>query len=93
MNTLEPISDYRARFERLQAESAERNARAMIDQRAPENSPEVRVRIWERLHQLRLPKSPAHAILAQVAKQTALDISQVLEVQRVRALPPVVAAP
>jgi hypothetical protein len=47
----------------------------------------MRVRIWERLHQVRLPKDPSHAILKQVAQQTALDLNEVLEVQRLRAQP------
>ena len=87
MDKHELILDHRARFERMQLEAAERRERALTDQRAPENSPEMRVRIWERLHQVRLPKDPAHAILKQVAQQTALDLSDVLEVQRVRAQP------
>jgi hypothetical protein len=90
MNTMhDPILDHRARLERQQFEAAERRERALIDQRSPENSPEMRVRTWERLHQLRLPRSPEHAILRQVASQTALKLSEVLEVQRLRATPAV----
>jgi hypothetical protein len=87
MTNPEPILDHRARFERLQFEAAERRERALSDQRSPENSPEIRVRIWENLHQVRLPKDPSHAILRLVAKQTSLDIAEVLEVQRLRAEP------
>ena len=87
MNTpVEPVLDHRARLERQQFEAAERRERALIDQRSPENSPETRVRTWERLHQLRLPRDPAHPILRQVAKQTDLGLADVLEVQRQRAL-------
>jgi hypothetical protein len=84
MNSHDPILDHRARLERMQFEAAERRERALIDQCAPENSPEARVRVWEKLHQLRLPKDPAHAILRQVARQTSLELAQVLEVQRLR---------
>ncbi len=88
MNTFhDPVLDHRARLERQQFEAAERRERALIDQRSPENSPEMRVRTWERLHQLRLPRSPEHAILRQVASQTQLKLSEVLEVQRLRAVP------
>jgi hypothetical protein len=87
MNSHDPILDHRARLERIQFEATERRERALIDQCAPENSPEARVRIWEKLHQLRLPKDPAHPILRKVARQTALDLTQILEVQRQRTTP------
>jgi hypothetical protein len=79
------IVDYRARAERLRLEALERREQALIDQSSPDNTPEVRVRIWEKLHQLRLPRDPGHAILPQVARQTALHLDEVLEVQRQRA--------
>ena len=87
MSSHDPLLDHRARIERMQLEAAERRERALIDQRSPENTPEVRVRIWERLHQVRLPTSATHAILAVVAKQTGMPLSEVLEVQRQRAEP------
>ncbi len=83
----QPILDHRARLERSQFEAAERRDRALIDQRAPDSSPAARVRVWEALHQVRLPKSPGHAILRHVAEQTQLPLEDVLEVQRQRAQP------
>ena len=91
MVTFEPIIDHRARLERIQFEAAERRERALIDQRSPDNTPEMRIRVWERLHQVRLPKDPAHPIMARVAEVTGLDLAEVLEVQRLR-VPPVVVA-
>ncbi len=87
MDKMDLVLDHRARLERMQLEALERRERALNDQRSPENSPEIRVRIWERLHQVRLPSNPAHAILKQVAQQTALDLAEVLEVQRLRVQP------
>jgi hypothetical protein len=87
MSSHDPLLDHRARIERMQTETAERRERALIDQRSPENTPEVRVRIWEKLHQVRLPKSDTHAILAVVAKQTGMPLAAILEVQRLRAEP------
>jgi hypothetical protein len=84
MTTFDPINDHRARIEKLQMEAAARRERALIDQRSPENSPDARVRIWERLHQVQLPKDPAHPIMARVAQMTGLDLAEVLEVQRSR---------
>lgn len=83
----EPFLDARARLERLQFEAAERRERALLEQRSLENSPEMRVRHWEKLHQLRLPKDSRHPILAMVAEHTALRLAEVLEVQRLRAQP------
>lgn len=86
MSIPEQILDHRARFERLQYEAAERRDRALTDQRSPEFTAEKRVQIWERLHQVRLPRSPAHAVLPHVARQTGLGLEEVLEVQRQRTL-------
>ncbi len=87
MSSHDPLLDHRARIERMQLETAERRERALLDQRSSENTPEVRVRIWEKLHQVRLPKSETHAILGVVAKQTGMTLAAVLEVQRLRAEP------
>ncbi len=81
------VIDFRAQAERRRLEAEQRRSQALLDQRSLDNTPEARVRIWERLHQLRLPKDPAHAILLQVAQQTQLDLTDVQEVQRQRALP------
>jgi len=88
MNTHDPLLDHRARIERAQLEAAERRTQALIDQRSPDNSHDMRVRAWERLHQVSLPKDPAHAVLRVVAKQTGMTLTDVLEVQRLRTLPP-----
>lgn len=87
MVTEHPFLDHRARFERMQFEAAQQREQALVDQSDPGTSPEERVRAWERLHQLRLPRDPSHAILPQVAEQTALALEAVLEVMRLRALP------
>jgi hypothetical protein len=87
MSTFDPMLDHRARLERDQFEAAERRGRTLVDQSSPQNSPAARINAWERLHDLRLPKDPAHAILAHVAEQTALPLADVLEVQRLRAQP------
>jgi len=77
----DPTLDHRARMERQLFEANERRERALIDQRSAENTPEQRVRIWERLHQVRMPKSPDHNILTVIAQQTGLKLSEVRDVQ------------
>lgn len=86
MNT-EIFPDYRARAERAAREAAERREQALLDQRSPDNTDEARVRIWERLHQVRMPKDPAHPILALIARQTGMDIGDVRNVQTQRTIP------
>jgi hypothetical protein len=88
MNSHDPTLDHRARLERAQLEAAERRTQAFHDQRSPSNSNEARVRVWERLHHLSLPKDPGHNILTVVARQTGLALSDVQEVQRLRKEPP-----
>lgn len=87
MNSHDPLLDHRARIERAQLEAAERRTQALLDQRSPENSHDVRVRAWERLHQVSLPKDPAHAVLRVVARQTGITLADVQEVQRLRVRP------
>jgi hypothetical protein len=88
VNSHDPLLDHRARIERAQVEAAERRSQAMLDQRSPGNAPEARVRVWEKLHQVRLPKDPAHAVLRLVSQQTGMSLAEVQEVQRQRAQPP-----
>ena len=92
MSNHDPLLDHRARLERAQFEASERRDRARVDQSSPRLTPAERVGVWERLHGVRLPKDPAHAILRQVALNTALQLADILEVQRLRAQP-VVALP
>ena len=87
MSLHEPLLDHRARIERAQFEATERRDRARIDQSSPSLSATERVGVWERLHGVRLPRDPAHPILRQVAQSTALPLDDILEVQRLRAVP------
>ena len=88
MNSYDPVLDHRARLEHLRLQAEERRRQAMVDQCSPEHSHEARVRAWERLHQVRLPRSPGHAVLLIVARQTGMALAEVQAVQRQRALPP-----
>lgn len=85
MNTPEIMLDHRARAERARLDAEQQRQRSITDQRDAANTPEVRIRIWEKLHQVRLPKSPKHAILEKVASDTGLGLSAVLDVQSARA--------
>ncbi len=78
---------YPARIIREQIEEAERAQRERIEQSSELNTPEMRIRAWERLHRLTLPRGSAHAVLNVVAKATHLTLEQVREEQRRRSEP------
>jgi hypothetical protein len=74
--------------ERLAAEEYERSEKRrqeLAEQRSDLNSPETRIRTWERIHQLRMPSDPAHPILDVIAVSTRLTLEEVREEQRTRA--------
>ena len=45
------------------------------------NTPEQRIRAWERVHGLSLPRDPNHHILVSIALETRLTLKQVQAVQ------------
>ena len=59
----------------------------LAEQRSDRNPPDVRIRIWEKLHGLRLPKDAAHPILEVIAISTRLTLDEVREEQRARLAP------
>jgi DNA-binding transcriptional regulator YiaG len=83
-DTAGPPTTYAARAIREQIEDAERVQRERIAQASELNTPEMRIRAWERLHRLTLPRGPAHAVLDIIAKATRLTLEQVREEQQRR---------
>jgi len=65
-------------------EALERQER-LASQTSPLASPEERIRVWERLHALSLPKDSAHKLVRIIATQTDVSIAQVQDEQRRRA--------
>jgi hypothetical protein len=88
MNSPDPMPDYRARIERARLEAAKARSEAISEQRSAVNTPAQRVRAWERLHQVTLPKSPSHAVLRVVARQTGMTLADIQAVQQQRVQPP-----
>lgn len=84
----EAVGDYRARLEHHQAEAVERRQSELAEQSSPLNTAEKRIRIWERLHQVDMPRDPRHRLLGIIAANTGLTLEEVLDEQRVRASPP-----
>jgi hypothetical protein len=77
------------RFAQEEHEREERRRRELAEQRSDANTPDVRIRAWERLHGLRMPSDPAHPVLDVIAVSTRLTLAQVREAQAARAARPV----
>jgi hypothetical protein len=80
----ESVVDHRARLAREQAEMEERRSEALAGQVSVVNAPSERIRIWEQLHGLPMPRSPTHKLLRVIAAETQLRLEQVREVQQQR---------
>jgi hypothetical protein len=84
-NPGEGIEDYRTRLQRLKAEAAEWRQKQIDEQSSPLNSPCVRIKAWERLHQVDLPRDPAHRLVDIIATNTGLSADEVRAEQTLRA--------
>lgn len=85
--------DYRARIVAYQAEAVERRQQELLEQRSSMNTPASRIRLWEQLHQVDLPRSPSHRLIDVIAAQTGLTSEDVRDEQRLRATPAPTAPP
>ena len=85
-------SRYATRLTREQFEGAERAQRERVEQSSELNTPAVRIRAWERLHRLSLPRESEHPVLDVVAIATRLTLEQVREEQRRRSEPATAAS-
>jgi hypothetical protein len=83
----EATSDYRDRIARHQAEALERRQQALLEQSSTLNAPAVRIRTWEGLHQLAMPRDPTHRLIGVIATATGLSLEEVHHEQRQRLSP------
>jgi hypothetical protein len=83
----ELATDYRARAAAIDYEARERRRHEIAEQTAVQNTPEQRIRIWERLHELNLPKKATHPLVGIIAADTELTLEQVREEQDRRLAP------
>jgi hypothetical protein len=79
------MMDFRARLAHQQAESAERRRMDLAEQSSRLKTAEERIRIWERVHEVILPKDPSHRLIDIIAANTGLTSSDVHEEQHRRA--------
>ncbi|MET0983974.1 MAG: hypothetical protein ABW034_01075 [Steroidobacteraceae bacterium] len=79
--TAERKASAQRRYDEFQAER-----RKQLDaQASPFNTPEERIRIWEQLHELRLPRDAEHRLVRIIALQTELSVAEVQSEQQRRA--------
>ena len=78
------LADRRAQIEHEQQQRLVERQQQIALQSSPLSTAEERIRQWEKLHALALPRSPTHKLLRIIADQTELSLEQVLEVQRTR---------
>jgi hypothetical protein len=76
------VADRRAQAEHDQQQRLQERQQQIGLLTSPLSTPEERIRLWEKLHALNLPRSPTHKLLRIIADQTELSLEQVLEVQR-----------
>ncbi len=81
----DPMMDYRARLVHQQAEAAERRRVDLAEQSSRFKSAEERIRIWERIHAVTLPRDPAHRLVDIIAANTGLTDADVRSEQQRRA--------
>ena len=82
----ELAAERRAQIELEQAERQAEKDRSLARQRSMETAPGVRIALWEARHGLALPRDPEHPLVQVIADGTELDVAQVKEELRRRAL-------
>jgi hypothetical protein len=80
----ETLYDYRQRRALDELERAERKRLDSAEQYSVLNSAELRIRAWEKVHQLRMPSDPLHPALEAIASATQLTLADVQNEQRLR---------
>jgi hypothetical protein len=79
------VAEQRRRVQEAELERAAVRAIELAEQASPMKDAEERIRIWERLHVLPLPRTSSHVLVRVIATQTCLSVDQVQEEQRRRA--------
>jgi hypothetical protein len=81
----DPMMDFRARLVHQQAEAAERRRFDLAEQSSRLKTAEERIRIWERIHEVNLPRDSAHNLVEIIATNTGLTEADVRDEQQRRA--------
>ena len=81
------LNDHRARRAAIEFEARERRRLELAEQVATQYTPEQRIQILERLHELSLPKKSNHPLVRIIASDTELTIEDIRDEQRRRRTP------
>ncbi len=81
---VESVAEHRTRLAREHEDRQQRRSEALASLTSFANDPSERIRIWEQLHGLHLPRNPTHNLVSVIAVATELQLEQVREVQRLR---------
>lgn len=79
------VTERRAAAERVLAEREEWRLQQLSSQMAPHKCAQERIKVWEELHGLDLPRARDHKLLSVIAAQTHLAVADVLAEQLRRA--------
>ena len=74
----------RERAAEVKAEQDAKRGLAIEEQSSTRHSAGDRIRLWETLHGVRMPRQKRHAILAVIAADTRLTLEQVTDEQQQR---------
>jgi|JRYI01.1.fsa_nt_gb hypothetical protein len=86
-------NDRRAAAIRAEEERAQLRHSRIEAQSSPFATPQERIRLWEELHGLKLPRDRDHRLVRVIAANTALTVQDVHDEQTRRHGPPLEAAP
>jgi hypothetical protein len=81
----DPMMDFRARLALKQTEAAERRRLDLAEQSSRLKTAEERIKIWERIHEVTLPRDTAHNLIEVIAANTGLTEADVRDEQQRRA--------
>jgi hypothetical protein len=81
----EILLGYRERRAMEELERVAIKQRDHAEQCLAENSADMRIRAWEKVHQLRMPSAPFHPVLRVIAAATQLSLAEVRHEQQLRA--------
>ncbi len=79
------MMDFRARLVHQQAEAAERRRLDLAEQSSRLKTAEERIRMWERIHEVTLPRDSRHNLVEIIAGNTGLTGAEVRDEQQRRA--------
>jgi hypothetical protein len=84
LTSTELMREHRARVALEDEARNEKRRLGEAEQSATSSAPEIRVRVWEKIHGLALPADTMHPLVNVIATQTHLTVAEVQHEQLVR---------